>query len=115
MGQSEEVKKSIGRISTLLLLLIHGQEKDVELYELLSTLLKGIAEYESKSDIEMYEIYVVVRVLHRLGYFDERFTDPIPETLFDEALPDVLDLEHIADKKLTYIEYINKCIHESQL
>ena len=111
LGKETYIKDAVGKINTLLLLLIHGQEKDVDLYELLNTLLRQFPEEEF---IEAYEIYVVVRVLHHLGYFDTGFTDPIPETLFDAVIPTQQDLEHIQSKKLTYIEYINKCIHETQ-
>jgi len=126
MGKDVDTKNAVGKISTLLLLLIHGQEKDVELYDLLDTLLRNLAGYgpsEGPQDqntgprrarIEAYEIYVVVRVLHQLGYFDQGFTDPVPETLFQDILPTDADLEHISSRKLTYIEYINKCIHNTQ-
>jgi len=89
----------------------HGQEKDVVLYDTLDVLLRDFPE---KDLIEPYEIYVVVRVLHQLGYFDQGFTDAVPETLFQDIMPTEGDLEHIQSKKLTYVEYINKCIHDSQ-
>ncbi len=112
MGKDIYIKNAVGKINSLLLLLIHGQERDIALYDLLSKLLSN---FPDESSAEAYEIYVIVRVLHHLGYFDERFTDPIPDTLFDKIVPTVEDLEHIKSKRLTYIEYINKCIHETQV
>jgi len=131
-GVFEPTKKAIGKISKLLLLLIHGQERDLDLYNLLDVLLRDLPNHQNtwseedhksknrrlrtaESTIEAYEIYVVVRVLHHLGYFDTGFTDPIPETLFDAVIPAEEDLTHILEKKLTYIEYVNKCIHDTQL
>jgi len=113
MGQSAITQKAIGKITALLLLLIHGEEKDIQLYKLLEILLRATPDYEDT--MEIYETYVVVRVLHHLGYFDSSFTDPIPDTLFEETLPTMEDLEHIQKKKHTYIQYINKCIYETQL
>ncbi len=110
LGKQNISKKSVSSVISLIELLVHGQEKDENLFHLLSQLLVP----EMLTD-ELDEIYIVVRLLKHLGYFDEQFLETIPETMFDQIMPDERDLSHIKENKHTYIQYINECIHNSQL
>lgn len=126
LGKPEFTKKSVTYITKLLLLLIHGQEKDHEFYDLLRVLFDELISTSMSSHEDsvgsdggprrtVFEIYMVVRILKHLGYFEDDFIESVPEFLFDEIKPSKEDLRHIQKNKHTYIEYINKCIYESQL
>lgn len=116
LGKDDEIKQTIGKISKLLTVLIHGSEKDQELFDFMQELFTYICTSHLDSETaNQYEIYTVIRIVKHLGYFDESQIPDIPETFFEKNLPDKLSLEHIQKNQHSYIQYINKSIFESQL
>ena len=119
LGMSESVKKTVGYASLLIQTLVHGQEQDGVffnmLHELISELPKYVAEDEYEKEGNPYEIYVIVRLLDHLGYFQKNFLPDMDDDFFDTVLPNNNDLEYIAENKTKFIGYINQCIASTQL
>lgn len=64
-------KIAIGRVSRLLLRLIHGEERGKKLYHVVSRGFLFFAGTRTKEEIESTEWVVVLRILSHLGYVPE--------------------------------------------
>ncbi len=61
----------VGKVSHLLLRLIHGEEPVVELFDTVSEGLRALARAQD-TDAELLECVLVLRMLARLGYLPQR-------------------------------------------
>lgn len=106
----EKNKPNILHIKVLKLLkrLLHGEEKNEKLFEIVEALYKGSFEEEDYDDIECL---IVLRVLDSLGYISNKeFIEFIDETLINK---DFIDKIRLNKKKI--IDTINTSLRESQL
>jgi len=98
------------RVLNLVRRLVHGEEKNPELFRALEYMMKGI-ESEAPHDTDAFELLILIHVLSSLGYIDAKLLVDI-----DCSLPPSLsDLVRIKTKKREVIAEINKALRETQL
>jgi len=59
------------RLSKLLLRLLHGEEKNIKLFELITNTLTFLEEHFTAEELKTLEIIAVLRILRSLGYFGQ--------------------------------------------
>lgn len=100
----------IARISTQIIRLVAGQEKDEQLFDMLIAGFKELAHAPSDM-IAPLEILIMLRSLHLLGYVSEVDTSVcMPYAAYDAHV-----LEIVSASKTNFIGHINKGLRESQL
>ncbi len=106
-------KKEIlfGRIFSILLLMLNGEEKNKELFKVVE---KGVEEIKSENfsekEIDLAEIVIVSRILHNLGFLDPK---PFPPKIFHSAIEREL-LKEVERYKTDLVSSINKALKASQ-
>lgn len=109
--QDEKKKILFGRIFSILLLMLTGEEKNKELFSIVE---KGIEEIESdsfsKEEIDLLEIVLVSRILHNLGFLDSKIYS---EKLFKSFINKKL-LEEAKLSKRQLVSGINNALKASQ-
>jgi DNA repair protein RecO len=112
-GANELEHEKIGeihlKILKLLKRLLHGEEKNEELFEIVRYL------YQSKideSDLEVVESLTVLRILNSLGYIR---SDEITKNLLENNLINSNLLEKVRGNKTQIVKAINQALTESQL
>ena len=111
----KEVDKliAIKNIFSLLLRLLHGEEKNISLFETIESFYLFLLKNElSKSNIQNLETIIVLRVLYHLGYFKETF-ELIEFVKNNNLSNDILVL--FSDKKNKAILDINNALKETHL
>lgn len=73
-----EALKALARVTSLLLKLVRGEEKHVELYDELES--AALTLTDSEPPVDVWEVYTVARLLQELGYLREADT---PKSLED--------------------------------
>lgn len=104
---------AIKNIFSLLLRLLHGEEKNISLFETIESFYLFLLKNElSKSNIQNLETIIVLRVLYHLGYFKETF-ELIEFVKNNNLSNDILVL--FSDKKNKAILDINNALKETHL
>lgn len=104
---------AIKNIFYLLLRLLHGEEKNISLFETIESFYLFLLKNElSKSNIQNLETIIVLRVLYHLGYFKETF-ELIEFVKNNNLSNDILVL--FSDKKNKAILDINNALKETHL
>lgn len=109
-AQTTHAREVIARISTQVIRLVAGEEKDTELFE---SLIAGCNELvvAQPETVSILEILIMLRMLHILGYVSDIDTSLcVPYTSYEVSV-----LEKVVDSKSACIEHINKGLRESQL
>lgn len=105
-------RKVLAALSSMLMRLIHGEEPHAELYEELITELARLETLESREDCYYFELYMAIRMLRALGYWEDNGSD----ALFFAHDHDVTKLlTAIALQKNTLIPRINSALAATQL
>ncbi len=112
--KNPEVFKIIFNVSRLLKRLLQGEEKNEELF---IDLLKGFSLFDKFNEnasvdyLENAEMYVVLKILHHLGYIggDKNISDLIVSPIAEEMFENV-----IIHKRIVLAE-INKALGETQM
>ena len=103
----------IKNIFSLLLRLLHGEEKNEELFDCVDSFYRFISDNEFSSDAARnLETIVVMRILYYLGYFEKPF-DLSDFTEKNELSMDLLN--SFNDKRKLAIGEINKALEETHL
>ena len=104
---------AIKNIFSLLLRLLHGEEKNEPLFKTVESFYNFLLDNNfSVSDISNLETIIVLRILYHLGYFKESF-DLIDFAKNDELSPNLLKL--FENKKKMAIFDINNALKETHL
>lgn len=103
-------RKLFVRIISLLKRLLHGEEKNEKLFEIVEKLYMYITH--SSDNLEYVEYVTVLRILHCLGYIsnESAFSDFISNTDITHSL-----LAQAENNKNLIINEINNALKESQL
>ena len=103
----------VKNIFSLLLRLLHGEEKNEELFNSVETFYDFISKTKiSNEDLKNLEVIVVLRILYFLGYFKDS------SVLAPFATSTELSLElltSLQDKRKLAISEINAALHETSL
>lgn len=114
---SEKRKDALGmfkRVTTLLLRLSHGEEKDASLFECLAMSFRTLKnETMPARAIKDMEALLVMRILHRLGYFGK--DDVLSPFLGVSAIAEPSTLASFAPMRARAIRRINQSLKETQL
>jgi len=88
-----------GRIFSILLLMLNGEEKNRELFAIVESCLEEIKTQDfSEEELDLIEIVVVSRILHNLGFLDSKsysgglFESPINPSILEETRKSKRDL-----------------------
>ncbi len=92
---------SVGRILKLVHSMLHGEDKNIELYEELENGLMNLTENVLDTELEGFEVYTVAHILSHLGYLSK------------EEAPH--DLESVVRSKGKFVSLVNSGIHASGL
>ena len=103
----------VKNIFSLLLRLLHGEEKNEALFDRIDSFYTFVLKNDlSKTDIKNLEAIVVLQILHELGYLKE--TTTLSEFTKDTIVS--LDLlAHMQEKRSYAISEINDALHHSNL
>ncbi len=115
-GASSEIsdadnKKLFVRVLLLLKRLLHGEEKNDKLFEIMDSVYIFLSKDEISEKRELVEYVTVLRILHCLGYIRKTSLDIFFES---ESLNDEI-LEKLKTQKDGVIKEINNALKESQL
>lgn len=97
------------RILKLLKRLLHGEEKNEKLFEIIKLLYK--ADIKEK-DYDSVECLMVLRILNTLGYI--RNTDKLNIFLENNLIDDDM-IKYMKENKVKVVKVINSALKESQL
>jgi hypothetical protein len=97
------------KILKLLKRLLHGEEKNEKLFEIVEELYKNKIK---KDEEDLVECLIVLRVLNTLGYIKN--TEELSIFLENKYITAEL-IELIKQKKMAIIDVINSALKESQL
>ena len=104
---------AIKNVFSLLLRLVHGEEKNESLFNVVGLFYDFLTKNNlSLEDIKSLEIITVLRILYYLGYFKKSF-DLIDFVDNNQISAEVI--ESFADKKRAAIADINEALKESHL
>jgi recombinational DNA repair protein (RecF pathway) len=109
-AKEQGAREVIARISTQVIRLVAGQEKDEQLFE---SLLGGLQELVGAPSelVSAIEILIMLRMLRILGYVSEvEDSVCVPYGLYNEHV-----LHRITQSKQVFVAHINKGLRESQL
>jgi len=112
---SKDTKKieTIKNIFSLLARLVHGEEKNENLFDVLKTFYIYLSESEISDDnLKNLEVLIALRILSNLGYFKKE----IANIEFEES--SILSkeiIESISSKRREYIKQINDILKETHL
>jgi hypothetical protein len=96
----------------MLMRLIHGEEPHLELYEELIAELGRLEQLETREDCYYFELYIAIRLLRALGYWEDNDADRLMLTHTDGLTP---LLAQVAAQKGTLIPRINAALAATQL
>ncbi len=112
-GNFSEKKQVFGRILSLVKRLVHGEEKNEQLFDILKDSFVFLTQTDiSAVTIGNFECLAVLRILHSLGYLPERsaFEPLLQKGGYDSDL-----LGQVAMIKREAVAEINKSLLETQL
>ena len=113
---SSESKKLHVRVLSLLKRLLHGEEKNERLFEIIHAFYTFLDRENSSegNDIlgELIEYVTVLRILHCLGYISNKndFGDLVSDSVINEKI-----LDKVKSLKSKIVKEINNALKESQL
>ena len=112
----EKRKEALGvekRVATLLLRLFRGEEKDISLFETIISSFRALKnESVSARATKDLEALLVMRILHRLGYFGK---DEMLSPFLESELAEPQTLASFAPVRTRAIRRINQSLKETQL
>ncbi len=90
-----EILEFLAGIFTFIRQLVQGEEKNEELYNLVSNLVSFLKKEElNVQDIKGLELITKIRILHNLGYFDDKIFSWVLETGdFNQELIEKMNVE----------------------
>jgi hypothetical protein len=100
------------RLCALLRRLIHGEEADFELFDIL---IAGFVRLVDKWEVEplsIYECVLVLRILQRLGYVGA--LSPV-SSMLGNALPTIETLRALESDRTKLVAHINHALKAAQL
>ncbi len=110
-GRSEEQSKVLAQITAMIIKMIPGEAIHPEIFDVVKTGFDFLGELKG-NQIKLFEILVVLRVLHQLGYVAG---DDLGDLLKNPTVWSVDLLDIAGTKKEVLISIINKALKESQL
>lgn len=105
-------RRVLAAATSMLMRLIHGEESHPELFEELMSLLKRLETLNIEEDCYHFELYVAMRLLRALGYWE----DVEQDQRFWEAERDMRALlSMIVEQKSALVPRINAALQATQL
>lgn len=105
-------KVALAALSAVLLRLIHGESPHPELYVLILRSIAELAMLETREDCAAYELLVVIRFLHVLGYWEIASTDA---PYFDLALPWSAIRGNLVTNRRILVPRVNEALRATNL
>jgi DNA repair protein RecO len=104
----------IARAALLLKRLLHGEEPHPELFSIIESCARFLAENEAVSPehLKTLESLIILRMLHALGYIGK---DADVSEALESGPIDLRLLDSIAPKRTALNQHINKALRESHL
>lgn len=110
---STEARRIVARVLNLVRRLVHGEERNPELFTVLDVMMKKAREVSSESkDLVPFELLSLLRVLHTLGYLGA--VDGIDTSMIVGDMTDEM-LSLVSKNRSGILSHINKALEETQL
>jgi DNA repair protein RecO len=105
-------RRVLAAVTSMLMRLIHGEEPHGELFAELIEELERLETLETREDCYYFELFMAVRILRALGYWEQVATDI---SVFENTKDTQAMLAAIASMKTALIPRINAALHATQL
>lgn len=105
-------RRVLAAITSMLMRLIHGEEPHSELFADLLKELERLEALETREDCHNFELYMAIRILRALGYWEET---PQDRGLFEHIENTPTLLHTIEGMKSVLIPRINAALQATQL
>lgn len=110
---STEARRIVARVLNLVRRLVHGEERNSELFSALDSMMKKAREIPLVSgDLTPFELLSLLRVLHTLGYFGT--VQGIDGSVLTGDMTDEMFLL-VSKNKTGILSHINRALEETQL
>ena len=110
---SIEVKRIMARVLNLVRRLVHGEERNHQLFIALDEMMKKARDIsQNTKDLVPFELLSLLRVLHTLGYIGN--IEGIDKSIFIGDMTDTM-LSIVSEKRNKVLSHINRAIEQSQL
>lgn len=110
---STEARRIVARVLNLVKRLVHGEERNPELFSALDSMMKKARTISMTSDdTTPFELLSLLRVLHTLGYLGD--ITGLPESVLSGDMTDEM-LSVVSGKKTILLSHINRALEQTQL
>jgi DNA repair protein RecO len=100
----------IKNIYSLLIRLLHGEEKNEKLFETILSFYELLRQTDfSQDELKNLEVFVVLHILSALGYSKKEYT------VYQEGKITVSMIQTFSDKRKDAVRYINEALEQTHL